>query len=84
MNPNFALVTSGASAALTLDAVVALAEGLALVVAVLSALGVSPPPPQAFKAIALAVESPAVVKNLRREILIDFLELFELLKLTTN
>jgi hypothetical protein len=45
---------------------VAVASGLAFVVASV-VLGASPPPEQAFRAIALTVESPAVVKNLRRE-----------------
>jgi hypothetical protein len=75
MNPSLALVVSGASAALTLGVEVAVAAGLAFVVASV-VLGASPPPVQAFKAIALTVESPAVVKNLRREnVLIDFLNI---------
>jgi hypothetical protein len=75
MNPSLALVVSGASAALTLGVEVAVASGLAFVVASV-VLGASPPPEQAFRAIALTVESPAVVKNLRREnVLIDFLNI---------
>ena len=75
IKPSFALVVSGVSAALTLGVEAAVGEGLAFVVASV-VLGASPPPEQAFKAIALTVESPAVVKNLRREkVLIDFLNI---------
>jgi hypothetical protein len=70
------LVVSGASAALTLGVEVAVAAGLvvALVSGLVSVFGASPP--QALRAIALTVDSPAVVKNLRREnVLIDLLNI---------
>jgi hypothetical protein len=72
MNPNLALVTSGASAALTGAAAALVVVGLAAVVGV--AVGVSLLV-QALRAIAPTVESPAVVKNLRREnVLIGILD----------